>query len=167
MPTSAMEIHKPLTHADLIDGAIVHNTVLVACYVAFIGSFAQISFRPLFTSVPMTGQTFAVLLGAANPGLARVVAEPELYANAGVAGLPWFAGVSGWWHIAVGPDFGYLISFILVAVIVGLLAKREFDRSFFGSAAITAWGSPVISLLVDRSLDSQLMFWHPRRLHLT
>lgn len=144
MSTSALEVRKPLVLADLIDSPIIRNLALVVGYATFIGIFAQISFRLSFTPVPITGQTFAVLLGAASLGPIRAVAGSALYAIAGVGGLPWFAGATGGWHIATGPTFGYILSYVFVAVVVGLLAQHGLDRSFAGAALVMVLGSMII-----------------------
>lgn len=60
-----------------------------------------------FTPVPITGQTFAVLLGAEVLGWKRGAAGMALYAAAGVAALPWFAGHAGGPSMLASPSFGY------------------------------------------------------------
>jgi len=77
-----------------------------------------------FTPVPITGQTFAVLLLAAAYGAPRGLASVALYLLAGAAGLPVFAAASG-----VYTD-GYLAGFALAALVVGWLAQRGWDRAF-------------------------------------
>lgn len=144
MSTSALAVRKPQVLADLIDGSIVRDLILVAGYAAFIGLFAQISFHLGFTPVPITGQTFAVLLGAASLGWARSTAGAVLYASAGVAGVPWFAGATSGWHVAAGPSFGYIISYIFASAVIGMLAKKGLDRNLLGTAVIMALGSAII-----------------------
>ncbi|NTU56442.1 MAG: hypothetical protein HGA79_09360, partial [Anaerolineales bacterium] len=56
-----------------------------------VGLAAQVAIPLPFTPVPLTGQTFAVLLTAAALGMWRGVASMSLYAVAGLAGVPWFA----------------------------------------------------------------------------
>lgn len=144
MSSSALVAGKPQVLADVFGGTAVRNATLVVGYAAFIGLFAQISFHLSFTPVPITGQTFAVLLGAASLGWIRASAGSILYALAGVAGVPWFAGGTGGWHIAIGPDMGYILSYVLASAVIGLLAKKGLDRSFFGTAAIMTVGTAII-----------------------
>lgn len=120
------------------------DIVLVVGYAAFIGLFAQIRFHLGFTPVPITGQTFAVLLGAASLGWARSAAGAVLYGVAGVAGVPWFAGATSGWHVAAGPTFGYIISYVFASAVIGMLAKKGLDRDFLGTAVIMALGSVII-----------------------
>lgn len=144
MSTTALTVRKPQVLADLVVGSAVREIALVVGYAGFIGLFAQISFHLSFTPVPITGQTFAVLLGAASLGWARAGAGSILYAIAGVVGVPWFAGGSDGWHVAVSPSFGYILSYVLCSVVIGLLAKKGLDRNFFGTALTMAIGSAII-----------------------
>lgn len=144
MATSALVVRKPQVLADVIAGSVVKDIALVVGYAAFIGLFAQISFHLSFTPVPITGQTFAVLLGAASLGWARAAGGSILYALAGVAGVPWFAGGTGGLHIAASPSFGYILSYIFCSAVIGVLAKKGLDRNFLGTALIMAIGSVII-----------------------
>ena len=95
----------------------------------FVAAFAQIVIPLPFTPVPLTGQTFAVLLVGAALGSRRGAASLGLYMLAGALGLPFFAaGKSGLAYIA-GPTLGYLVGFVLAAWVVGLLAERGLERS--------------------------------------
>lgn len=137
-------VRKQGVLGDLVDGSIVRNVALVVGYAAFIGLFAQISFHLSFTPVPITGQTFAVLLGAATLGWSRAVIGSALYAVVGVMGVPWFAGGTGGWHVATSASFGYIISYMFASAAIGALAKKGLDRNFFGTAGIMALGSVII-----------------------
>ncbi len=144
LSTSAITVPKQGVLADIFSDSLVKNIALVVGYAGFIGLFAQISFHLSFTPVPITGQTFAVLLGAASIGWARASLGSLLYAVAGVAGVPWFAGGTSGWHVAVGASFGYIVSYLLCSAAVGLLAKKGLDRNFFGTAFIMAIGTIII-----------------------
>jgi biotin transport system substrate-specific component len=64
-----------------------------------------------------------------------------LYAAAGLFGVPWFAGqASGY----VGPSFGYILGFILCALVCGALAERGADRSLLGSIPAMVIGEIVM-----------------------
>ena len=80
------------------------------------GIAAQIAIPLPFTPVPLTLQTFAVLLAGAALGSLRGVASMGLYALMGVVGVPWFAEGSSGFSSA---SFGYILGFILAAFIVG------------------------------------------------
>jgi len=77
--------------------------------------------------VPVTGQTFAVLMIAALLGARRGCATVITYIIAGLAGLPVFA-LGGGLAVLRGFTGGYLVGFIPAAYIVGLLAEKGWDR---------------------------------------
>ncbi|HEX8996321.1 MAG TPA: biotin transporter BioY [Ktedonobacterales bacterium] len=91
-----------------------------------------------FTPVPITGQTFVVLLLAAAYGARRGLATVGLYLAAGAAGLPVFAAIPG---VAT---YGYLAGFALAAVIVGWLAEHGWDRSLLTSVVAMLLGEVAI-----------------------
>lgn len=96
---------------------------------------AQLEMRIPFTPVPVTGQTFAVLLSGAVLGSRRGFSSQALYLAEGAAGLPVFAG--GGFSLAhlLGPTGGYLWSYPLAAALVGLLVERGASRSSWRLAA--------------------------------
>jgi biotin transport system substrate-specific component len=121
---------QPLVLADLIPGRLTRDCVLVVAGAGFVGLLAQISIHLSFTPVPVTGQTLGVLLAGTTLGWRRGTAAMLLYALAGIAGVPWFAaGASGY----VGANFGYILGFILCALVCGRLAERGGDRRLLRS----------------------------------
>jgi len=72
-----------------------------------------------FTPVPITGQTFAVLLAGAVLGARRAFLSQLGYLALGAAGLPVFAGGS-----LIGPTAGYLWSFPAAAFLLGWMVER-------------------------------------------
>jgi biotin transport system substrate-specific component len=120
---------RPLVLADLLPGTILRDVLLVVGAAGFVGALAQVSILSL-TPVPITGQTLGVLLAGAALGWRRAAASMALYAIAGIAGVPWFAGhASGY----VGASFGYIVGFFLAAAVCGYLAQRGADRSILRS----------------------------------
>jgi biotin transport system substrate-specific component len=117
---------RRLVLADLLPGELVRDVLLVLGGAGFVGLMAQIIVPLPWTPVPVTGQTLAVLCVGAAFGPVRALSSMILYLAAGVAGLPWFAdGASGWG----GPAFGYILGFIVAALVVGALAARGADRT--------------------------------------
>ncbi|MEA2313205.1 MAG: biotin transport system substrate-specific component [Solirubrobacteraceae bacterium] len=112
--------------ADLLPGELVRDILLVLAGAGFVGLMAQISVTLPWTVVPLTGQTLAVLCAGAALGPLRGMSSMVLYALAGIAGAPWFAGGSSGWG---GPAFGYILGFIVAAAVVGALAARGADRT--------------------------------------
>jgi biotin transport system substrate-specific component len=118
----------------------MYDIALVAAGSIFIALAAQLSIRLPFSPVPISGQTFAVLLIAALLGPHRGVATVLLYLAEGGAGLPVFAGgAAGSAHL-VGPTAGYLFGFIIAAWITGALAERGWDRRPLTTAAAMTLG---------------------------
>jgi biotin transport system substrate-specific component len=124
--TGTLRRPVPIVLADLLPGTVVRDILLVAGAAGFVGALAQISIHLSFTPVPITGQTLGVLVACTALGRRRAVAAMTLYAVAGLAGVPWFAGhASGY----VGASFGYILGYILAAIVCGRLAERGADRS--------------------------------------
>jgi biotin transport system substrate-specific component len=100
----------------------IASAVAIVSIAAAIAVGAQITVP--MTPVPMTMQTFAVLLAGAAFGPARATAATLLYLAAAAAGLPLLSdGASGLTPFA-GPTAGYLLAFPLAAALVGLSARR-------------------------------------------
>lgn len=78
--------------------------------------------------VPITGQTFALLMVAALLGSRRAVLCVLTYLAEGLLGFPVFAQGGAGLSVILGPRGGYLIGFLAVAYIVGSLAERGWDR---------------------------------------
>jgi biotin transport system substrate-specific component len=102
----------------------VRDMMIVLIGSLVVAILSQISIPLPFTPVPLTGQTFAILLIGSALGFRRGTASLLLYTMEGIAGLPFFAGGgSGLSHLA-GPTGGYLVGFILAAALVGWLAEK-------------------------------------------
>ncbi|MBD3404177.1 biotin transporter BioY [candidate division GN15 bacterium] len=112
------------------------NLLLVAC--------AYIVFTVPFSPVPITGQTFGVLLVAMALGRVRGTAVVTAYLIEGIAGLPVFAGGSAGPAVLAGPTAGYLLGFVVAAWVVGSLADRGWDKNFGLSVAAMTIGTAVI-----------------------
>lgn len=94
--------------------------------------------------VPITGQTFAVLLTGALLGSRRGGLALLAYLAQGAAGLPVFAGGAGGTAHLLGPTGGYLLGFVAAAALVGWLAERGWDRTPWLTAAAMILGNLVI-----------------------
>ena|SRR5437867_269595 len=93
--------------------------------------------------VPITGQTFAVLLTGALLGSRLGAMAMIIYLIEGASGLPFFyGGTSGIGHI-LGQTGGYLVAFPAAAFITGAFAEQGWDKRF-----VTAVGAMVIGSLV-------------------
>ena len=101
------------------------NILLVVAGSLLVALCAQISLPLPFTPVPVTGQTFAVLLLGATYGARRSAAALGLYLAEGAAGLPVFApgGLPGLARL-LGPTGGYLLAYPAAAFLLGWLVER-------------------------------------------
>jgi biotin transport system substrate-specific component len=137
---------RPLTLADaaLPRAGTFQNAVLVVLASLATAGAAQVAFRLPGSPVPITGQTFAVLLAGAVLGPRRAALAMMLYLAEGAAGMPFFAGGSGGAHFLVGPSGGYLLAFPLAAFATGLLAARAWDRKPLTMFVAMLCGSTVI-----------------------
>src|SRR5207249_684116 len=96
--------------------------------------------------IPITGQTFAVLLTGALLGSRLGAMAMIAYLIEGASGLPFFAGWHGGLLHLMGPSGGYLIAFPAAAYITGAFAEHGWDRRFLTAAAAMAIGSAIIML---------------------
>ncbi|HSR46191.1 MAG TPA: biotin transporter BioY [Acidimicrobiia bacterium] len=123
-----MQAQAPVLSTRILPRTRVSIAVLVVGFAALTALAAQIRIPLGFTPVPLTGQTFAVLLSGAVLGLRAGAAAQALYVAAGLAGFPVFQGGEGGWSYATGATAGYLLGFIVSAAAVGYLAEQQQDR---------------------------------------
>ena len=122
----------------------VRDVVLVVAGALFIFLTSRISIPIPGSPVPMTGQTFGVLLVGGALGLRRGFAAVGLYVLLGLVGLPFFADGKGGISIIQGATGGYLIGFIVAGAVVGRLAVLGWDRKFVGALGAMLVGEVVI-----------------------
>ena len=96
--------------------------------------------------VPITGQTFAVLLTGALLGSRLGAMAMIAYLIEGASGLPFFHGGNGGIQVILGPTGGYLVAFPAAAFITGAFAEHGWDKRFLSAAAAMAIGSVLILL---------------------
>lgn len=158
LAVTALPERGPLSHP------IVRDIVLILGAIAFLSAAAQVSFEVPFSTarsgelVPITGQTFGVLLVGITLGLRRGVAATIGYLALGLVGAPVYAqAASGPAILFTGSTAGYLWGFLLAAAFLGWCADRGLDRGpwlyavlLAGNALIYAAGLPVLALWLDR-----------------
>lgn len=148
--------------ADAWGGSLAREVALVVGGAAVVGAAAQVSVTIPGSPVPVTGQTFAVLLAGTALGSARGVASMLFYVVAGVLGVPWFAdGAHGW----PAATMGYLLGFVLAAAVVGRLAAvgadrrpgRMFGLMVLGNLVIYAVGVPWLMVATGVDVPTALL----------
>lgn len=130
--------------ADLLPSVRWRTLALIVGGALLTAAAAQIRFSAGISPVPITGQTFAVLLCGAGLGARRGAASQMLYWALGAIGLPFYTGADGGWDVATGVTGGYLVGFVLAAFIIGLLAERGQDRHVLTSIPAMLAGTAVI-----------------------
>ena len=122
----------------------VRSAGLVIVFSLFIAACAQFAIH--IGPIPITGQTFAVLLTGMLLGSRLGAAAVIAYLIEGAIGLPFFAG-GGAGHVRfLGPTAGYLVAFPAGAFIVGAFAEHGWDKRYVTAVAAMAVGSVVIFL---------------------
>jgi biotin transport system substrate-specific component len=124
----------------------LRDVLLVVAGSLLVAALAQVRIPLPFTPVPITGQTFAVLLVGAVLGSRRGAASLLLYLMEGSLGLPVFAGGAGGLVHVFGPTGGYLLGFVVAAYLVGRLAEGGLDRRFRSALLVFLAGETVIYL---------------------
>ena len=116
---------------------LLRQALLVVGAVVFIALAAQVTWNYPFIEtkagnpVPITGQTFAILVTGVLLGARLGTAAVLAYLVAGIVGAPVFAEWSRYYTAFAGATGGYLIGFLPAAFIVGWFAERGWDRSMW------------------------------------
>jgi biotin transport system substrate-specific component len=133
-----------LSTAVLTRSTWLTEAILVAAGVLLVALSAQVSFHLPGTPVPISGQTFSVLLVGSAYGATRGVATIAAYLLVGIVGLPVFSsGTSGWEQVS-GATGGYLVGMLVAAGVAGLLAQHAWDRKLSSAVASMLTGNVVI-----------------------
>ena len=107
---------------------------MIGLWAAVIAVMAQIAI-PMPMGVPMTMQTFAITMVALVLGSKKGAIASGIYVLLGAIGLPVFANLTGGLGIVLGPTGGFIISFPIMAYIIGLGIEH---RTKFRGAFLTA-----------------------------
>ena len=151
--------------ADLLPRAAVRDVALVVGAALLTALCAQIVVPLGFSPVPVTGQTFAVLLTAAALGPLRGLLGQALYVLLGFVGLPFYSDAGSGPQVLFGATGGYLIGFVVAGAVVGWCARRGLDRDvrsaavafLLGSVVIYAIGVPWLAVVADMTLGEAVV----------
>ena len=131
---------------------LVKKMALTLGMACLIGVLAQVRFYTPWSPVPITGQTFAVLMAGVLMGRRWGGASIAAYVAIGAAGVPWFspqagmpafsaAGIS---HLG-GPTGGYIVGFVLAALFLGYFTDKYVKvRGFFTMLGLMLFASLII-----------------------
>jgi biotin transport system substrate-specific component len=124
--------------------ALLYDFLLIIGASIFIALSAQIAFVVPFSPVPVTGQTFAVILTGAMLGSRKGSLAIIVYLIEGISGLPVFAQAQfGIVHL-FGPTGGYLLGFIPAAFLCGWCVEAGWGKSYLSTTGIMTLGTVVI-----------------------
>ncbi|MFJ2368342.1 biotin transporter BioY [Microbacterium sp. NPDC087665] len=141
MSASVAPSRPALVLADLVPGARVRDVALTLAGTAFITVAGYIAIPLPFTPVPLSLATFAVLLTGAALGPARGATSALIYLVLGVGGVPLFASGNAGWAFS---SFGYIVGYVIAALLVGSLARRRADRTVLSTIGLAGLGSLTI-----------------------
>ena len=127
----------------ILSNPIIYNLLLILGGSLFISLTAQLAFRLPFTPVPITMQTFGVLLIGLTYGSKRGALTLVAYLAEGAMGLPVFANGGCGIAYLCGPTGGYLFGFVVAAFVIGYLAENGWDRKM-----LTAFAAMLIGTIV-------------------
>ncbi|MEM0493371.1 MAG: biotin transporter BioY [Candidatus Thermoplasmatota archaeon] len=131
---------------------LVYKILLASAFACITGLLAQIRIYLPWTVVPITGQTFAVLLSAIVLGKWWGGISQTIYLSLGLAGVPWFTPLEGMGiftrggiGVLLGPTGGYLIGFVITAFLIGYLVDRYTkSRGFLTLFSLMLFGNFMI-----------------------
>lgn len=132
---------------EVVTNRVVCALIGIGIFIAFtaLGAFVRI---PLpFTPVPITLQTFFVLLAGALLGKKLGTLSQLGYVFLGGLGLPIFAGATGGLIPLFGPTGGYFLGFILAPYVIGKVLSIRKKANFGWVVLAMTIGSLVIYLL--------------------
>ncbi len=127
MTTLAHPLRLALTPRTARLSQSLTNTILITVGVGFMAAMAQIAIQPAGWPVPITGQTFGMLLIGTSYGAALGVSTLGAYLLIGALGAPIFSQGNSGFAVLFGPTGGYLFGMLLASFAVGYLAERKWD----------------------------------------
>jgi len=121
--------------------SIPKKLVVAVGLACIVGLLAQVRFPIPWSPVPITGQTFAVLLAGVLLGRWWGGASLAIYAGLGAVGIPWFSG----WASGLGATGGYIIGFILAALFLGHFTDKYIRaRSFLSMLVLMLFANFIL-----------------------
>ncbi|MBU3092711.1 biotin transporter BioY [Clostridium sp. CF011] len=139
------------------------DLIITALFTALtaVGGFISIPLGP----VPITLQSFFVLLSGLILGAKLGALSQITYVILGLIGLPVFSGGTGGLTSVVSPTFGFLISFIVVAYVIGKITEKNKSLStiicsvILGSSVMYLMGIPYFYFIFTNYLGKNINFY--------
>jgi biotin transport system substrate-specific component len=159
LPTAAAADARPAFVPIRFDqkSRVFHGgVILLGSFFLAVCSWISIPMIP----VPVTMQTFSVLVLGAMCGWRLAFSASLVYLAEGVLGLPVFAGGASGAHHLLGPTGGYLISFPIAAALVGYLAEKGWMVGLFRLAGVMLLGHGLILTLGTAYLATKIGMAH-------
>ena len=115
--------------------------IIAAGFACIVGLLAQVRFLIPGSPVPITGQTFAVLLAGVLLGRWCGGVSLAIYVGLGAVGVPWFSG----WASGLGATGGYIVGFILAALFLGHFTDKYIRaRSFLSMLVLMLFANFIL-----------------------
>jgi len=152
------------------EAGFFYNLMLAFAFAGLTGMGAKLKIYLPFTPVPITGQSFFVLLSAVIIGKYAGLSQ-LIYASLGALGVPWFAAekpaiaIKGF-NIVFGATAGYVAGFVIAAFMLGWLIDNSLSSRGvwyqvsligFGTAIIYVFGASWLSIAANMTLRTALL----------
>jgi biotin transport system substrate-specific component len=125
--------------------SILNKIILAFGMAGLTGILAQVKVFLAWTPVPVTCQTFAVLLAGVLLGRNWGGISQMIYVVLGAIGIPWFNGATAGYSAVIGPTGGYLLGFILAALFIGYIVdKYNWSKGFYQMLGIMGFATFVL-----------------------
>lgn len=135
---------------------LVYQLLLAFGFACVTGLLAQVKIYLPWTPVPITGQTFAVLMSGVVLGRWGGVSQ-LMYVGLGALGIPWFEGWSGGFSVVIGATGGYLLGFILASFFLGYFVDKYIRARTFFSFLVLLFFSNFVLIYIPGLF--QLYLW--------
>lgn len=122
----------------------LQKLILCAFFSALTVTGAYITIPLPFSPVPLTLQSFFVLMSGAILGPVFGALSQILYILLGIMGLPVFAGFASGPFVLIGPTGGYLLGFVISSFLVGLVCKFSNKKNMLFYLIVFIFGTMVI-----------------------
>ena len=138
--------------------------ILCGLFAALVSIFAQISIPLPFTTVPLTLQIFGIAITGLILGSKCAFISTLIYLILGGIGVPVFAQFSAGIGVLVGPTGGYLLSYPLMAFIIGYIKEKSNSSiltaisMIIGLAVVYALGTVMFSLVTGNTIINSLLY---------